>query len=430
MKPNHLIIISYDAMVYEDLSSLENLPCFSRFYQSGSRIKRMRSIYPSLTYPAHVSILTGVTPGVHGIVNNEPSIPGKTKCPWYWFHDPVKVPDLHNLAHAAGLTTASVFWPVSGCHPEIDYLVAEYWPQSPGETQETAHLRAGTRQSLYDEIVRSHEEDLSDWQPAGFRTDEAKTAIACDIITRHKPDLLTLHLGQIDSCRHRYGLFNDKVTDAVLRSEQHLSRIVAACQAAGIYENTNFVIVSDHGQLHYSRRMNLNTLFARHGLIKTDSEGNFLSASVWAKSANFCAQIHISDPSDQALTDRVYQILRSAQDDAIKTIYTAPEAREKFGLFGDFSFVIESDEQTIFTSEFNGPLFQKAEPVSPGYLRASHGHDPSAGPQPVFLAAGPDIKPGIVLETGSLIDEAPTFASLLNLRFSDIQGHPITQLFN
>ena len=68
------------------------------------------------------------------------------------------------------------------------------------------------------------------------------------------------------------------------------------------------------------------------------------------------------------------------------------------------------------------------EPLQEGYVRASHGHHPTVGPQPVFLAYGPDVKPGVVLETGLVIDEAPTFARMLGLELPDAEGHPIEEI--
>ena len=62
MKQKRLVIVSYDAMVYEDLEKLKDQPCFGKLWNEGSRVNRMRTVYPSLTYPSHVSILTGANP--------------------------------------------------------------------------------------------------------------------------------------------------------------------------------------------------------------------------------------------------------------------------------------------------------------------------------------------------------------------------------
>ncbi len=426
-----LVILSLDALVYEDLETLGRYPCFRKLMTEGSRVNRMRTVYPSLTYPSHVSILTGVYAGRHGIVNNEPSIPGNLNCDWYWFHKPVRSRDLHDAAKEAGLTTASVFWPVSGLHPSVDFLVDEYWAQGKGDTLKEAYLRAGTTEELFEYAVQPYIDGFDSWESPV--TDEAKIRCACDIINRYKPHLLTLHLGQIDYYRHRYGIFNDMVTKGVEQSERFLQMLFDACREAGIYEETNFIVLSDHGQINFTRRMNINLLLRKAGLIRVGAGGELTGWDAWIKSANFSGHVYLRDPGDRQLYDRVFGLLQQycAQGDmGISRVYTAEEARREEGLYGGFSFVIESDDTTLFFSDWREPLFSPAETRGKAYARGSHGHHPSKGPQPVFLAVGPGIKPGVVIETGRVVDEAPTFARLLGVDLPDTDGNPIEQILS
>lgn len=420
MNNRHLIIVSFDAMVYEDLDRLKNKPVFSKFYNEGARVNRIRTIYPSLTYPAHTSILTGVRCGRHGIVNNEPSEVGNLKCDWYWFHDPVKVQDIHDVAKRAGLTTASIFWPVTGAHKSIDYLVAEYWAQGKDDTLEKAYKRAGTTDKMFEETVKPLENVLSSWDSP--KTDEGKIVLSCDVIRRYKPNLLTIHMGQVDHYRHRYGVKNDMVDKGVDQSERFMQMIFDACKDAGIYDDTDFVVCSDHGQINYNRKMNLNALFVREGLISLNEDGSIKDWKAWAKSANYSAQIYVKDKKD---LETVKQILeRNCQQGnmGIGKVMTTSEAKEEFGLYGDFDFVIESDETTLFFSKWEEPLFSPYEPAE-GYERASHGHNPNVGPQPIFLGYGPHFRSGVVIPQAEIVDEAPTFAKVLGLAMSDTDGH-------
>ena len=66
----HVIVISEDAMVYEDTETLKRLPNFGSIWDRAARVNRVRSIYPTITYPCHVSMMTGVYPDRHGVVNN------------------------------------------------------------------------------------------------------------------------------------------------------------------------------------------------------------------------------------------------------------------------------------------------------------------------------------------------------------------------
>ena len=122
----HLIVMSVDAMVFEDLATLRTLPNFKRLIENGSRVDKVRSIYPTLTHPIHVAIMTGCYPGKTGVPNNDRFIPGDLNSPWYNRLDEVQVPTLFHAAKAAGLTTAACRWPVTACGEDvIDYIVPE-----------------------------------------------------------------------------------------------------------------------------------------------------------------------------------------------------------------------------------------------------------------------------------------------------------------
>ena len=66
----HLIVVSIDAMVYEDLDYCKTLPNFARILDGASVIERVRTIYPSLTHPVHATLITGAPAGITGTVNN------------------------------------------------------------------------------------------------------------------------------------------------------------------------------------------------------------------------------------------------------------------------------------------------------------------------------------------------------------------------
>ena len=70
MEKRYVIVISFDAVSKEDLDFLSKLPNFSKLIKEGSLIKNVESIYPSLTYPAHATIVTGKYPKNHGVINN------------------------------------------------------------------------------------------------------------------------------------------------------------------------------------------------------------------------------------------------------------------------------------------------------------------------------------------------------------------------
>ena len=148
MTQRRLIVISEDALVYEDTQTLKDLPTFGSVWSRAAFIDRMRSVYPTITYPCHTTMLTGLYPDRHGIVNNEQAILGEISSPWIHFRRDIQGETLFDWAKRAGLTTAAVFWPVSGCDPAIDWLVDEYWPQTDGETTLDCFRASGSSEEV------------------------------------------------------------------------------------------------------------------------------------------------------------------------------------------------------------------------------------------------------------------------------------------
>ncbi len=71
-------------------------------------------VLPTVTYPDHTTLITGVWPAEHGIINNSLFDPNHNLAgAWYWYAESIKVPTLWDAAHQAGIGTASVSWPVS-----------------------------------------------------------------------------------------------------------------------------------------------------------------------------------------------------------------------------------------------------------------------------------------------------------------------------
>ena len=123
----HLVVISVDAMVFEDLEYLKDCPNFKRLLDGAAVIERVKTIYPSVTHAVHATMITGATPGVTGIINNhifKPAAPDTDTWQWYNILSEVKCDTLLHAAKRAGLTTASSTWPMVSCAADVvDYLV-------------------------------------------------------------------------------------------------------------------------------------------------------------------------------------------------------------------------------------------------------------------------------------------------------------------
>lgn len=431
MSKRHVVVVSVDALVYEDLETLSKLYALAPRWDKMARVDRVRSIYPTITYPCHSTMMTGVYPDRHHIVNNEAPILGVEHCLWQHFRSSVKAPSIFDAAKKAGLTTAAVFWPVTGKDPAIDYLVDEYWPQH-GEDSVTAFRDSGSSEEVIKKIVKPNLKYLEGKHRMHPYADAFVMGCAADMLRNFQPDLLMVHPANVDSARHASGLFTSAVTNALYDTNLWLEELFKAAEDAGIYEDTNFFIVSDHGQIEIRRSVALNALLAEEGLLDVAPDGTLKDWTAFAKSGGTSALVYLKDPADQVAWNKTKIALEKLRDSevcGIGEILTEAEARERYHLGGDFAFVIETDGWTSFSTSWLKPVQKSLDNSDYRFGRATHGHEPEKGPQPTLMAFGPDIQPGAHLDTARLVDEAPTFAHALGLTMPDTDGHCLTELF-
>jgi predicted AlkP superfamily pyrophosphatase or phosphodiesterase len=426
LKPK-LVVLSADALVYDDLEYLKTLPNFKKYLAGGAEIKSVRSIYPTVTYPVHASISSGTYPEYHKVISNYEFRPGTLKLPWHWFHTSMQAEDIFDAAKKAGLTSAAIYWPLSAEHPSIDYLIGEYWIQDEKDTVHEAFARIGTSDEMMKIIDKNNDGLLCQQHPS---QDNFIIDCACDIIDKYYPDVIFIHPANIDGYRHQFGLFNEKVIRGVEETDEFIGRIFNALERKGPPEDIAFFLISDHGQIDIKRIININVIFAENGFIRYDDNG-IRSWDVYSLSNGASALIFLKDPKDGTVYEKTHALLKRLCEEGIYGIgrvFTEPEIRDLEHLGGDFSFVLETDGYTAFGDDWKRPLVKKFDHTDYRYGSATHGYLPDKGPQPVLLARGKGIRNGVVLEKASVIDEAPTFAKLLGLALPGAEGTCITEI--
>ena len=419
----YVIVLSNDALVYDDLAYLQKLPNFSRIWERTARVEQIRSVYPTLTYPCHTTLMTGNYPDRHGIVHNETPQLLCRSAAWHHFRADVRGTDLFDAAKAAGLRTAAVSWPVTGNHPSIDYLINEYSPQTPDESLRECYAHSGSSCEVLEKVVDAnlhlHRIGVHPYYDAFVY------GCACSIIRAFQPNLLMIHPANIDGYRHSTGMFSDLVLHGLHEIDIWLGDILKACEDTGIYEETDFFLVSDHGQLNIRRMLSLNAVLCENGLIDLDAEGNIVDFTAFAKSCSLSAQVYLKHPEDEAARKKTQTVLQRLCDDGvygITRVYTAAEAAREEHVAGGFSFMLEGDGFTAFENDWHRPLVHSAEFSDYRVGRATHGHHPDKGPQPTLMAFGPHIRAGALLKQAALVDEAPTFARALGIHLGDTDG--------
>ena len=431
------IVLSMDAMVGADIAYLKTKPNFSRLFKERCEIGKVCTVYPSITYPAHMSIMTGCRPGKHGVITNLEFASDKGYPAWHLYSDILQVEDIFAAAKRAGMTTGAIYWPVCGKNPNIDYLINEFFFYENEPVEETFAAMGANEATL--EIVREnmHRFPTAFGQVKGplelnNSFDDFIMGCMCSMIRKNQPDLLLVHNCWIDDLRHRNGVFNQFVTEGLDQTDEWLGRVIAALEDAGTYENTNFVLLSDHGQRDFARRLKFNLLLRRGGFIDVDEKGKITDWRALAQSNGMSATIFLKDPNDKVLEEELRAYLQGLADQCVwgfTQIHTEEEVRERYGMYGGFAFMVETDGYTSFSDDWDEPLFKGADMTDSHRMgTATHGYHPETGPQPVFVARGPGFKAGAYIENAFVIDEAPTIARMFGDAMPQAEGRVMTEL--
>ncbi len=430
-----LFILSMDAMVREDVAYMMQKPNFARIMAKRAEVDKVCTVYPSMTYPAHTAILTGCRPGKNGIYVNSKIKPFKDGyVHWPLESRNVRVENLFAAAKRAGLTTASVFWPITACDPNIDHVINEYFFYLPDEDIVETFRRQGSDevalQAVRENLPRFRKSKRAKGCGPNLTNtlDDFIMGCTCWLLRNAKPDVLALHNCYIDSTRHYYGAFAPEVYKALDQMDIWLGEVLQAMEDAGGYEDVNFIILSDHGQMDFDRYTRLNVLLQRGDFIDIAPDGSVYDWRAFCK-GGMSAPVFLSDPNYEPLKQQVYKYLLELAKDprwGIEQVFTVEETKEIYGTYGTFSFMVEGDGHTTFTDDWHGECSVPVEAIE-GY-RAKHGYRPEKGPQPIFLASGPAFKPGAVVANAHVTDEAPTLAAVLGQTLPQADGRVLTEL--
>jgi TatD family hydrolase len=256
----HLVLISIDALRPEFyLDPAYPMPELRGLATRGAQARAAEPVFPSVTYPDHSSIVTGVRPMRHGIAFNQKFEPTGDRGRWYDEAADLKASPLWEWARAAGMRTAAVSWPVT-VGANIDFLLPErdyYVRKAPLEM-----LRAAVTPGFFE--MTKVEPDATMFRDV-VRWDDFLARTTTALIREAKPNLLLLHLVQADYFQHHSGRNGDEVKPALARLDAHLGDILGAIKSAGIADRTTVIVVGDHGFQDYDRLVLPNQILARAG---------------------------------------------------------------------------------------------------------------------------------------------------------------------
>ena len=323
----------------------------------------MRPSFPSVTFPNHYTLVTGLHPDRHGIVNNSMvdaelgrfslgNAAAVTNGEWWDEGEPIWV-----TAERADLTTGTMFWP--GSEAEIDGVRPTHW-------------------TVFDQSM-----------PGDARVDRVLEWL--DLPGDQRPDFATLYFDIVDTAGHHHGPAAAETTEAVASVDASIARLIAGLEARGLADRTTLVIVADHGMAATSpdRAIYLDDLIDVEA-IQIVHAGAF---------AGFNPAPGRESEVQAALVRR----------------HANMECYNKADLPGRLAYGRHPRVPAILCLPDTGWLVATRDrPVrGPG---GAHGYDNAASDMAaLFIAHGPGVRSGVTLQDMDAVDVQPLLARLLGI---------------
>lgn len=388
-------------------------PNLRKMKDSGVCARGVNSVFPSVTYPNHTTIITGVPPAKHGVYYNAPFEPNGASGQWYFSYDSIKVPTLFDAVRKAGKKSANVIWPVSVGSP-IDYNIPDIWsPKSKTDRREITGANT-TPATLWKEIQEKATGTLeaADFNMIGHELimDENVARMGAYIIKTYKPVFTTLHLACTDHYEHEQGREGHLVRKAVAGADRGLGTIIEALERAGIMDSTVIIVTGDHGFLDIKTSFQPNVLLAQQGLIKDIKKDNWKAQFHTSGGSAF---LHLKDKSDIQTLNQVRQLLNNLPSEQ-KKLFKIIERKQLDAIGADpnAALAITMLNNATVGGGTTGALVKPAK-------GGTHGYYPDFKEiQTGFVAYGPGLAKGAVINEMNLTDVAPIIAQLLGLEFT------------
>ena len=404
-----LLVLSIDAMFSENIERLKARPALAPFFDHCLVARDMQAIYPALTYPCHVSIVSGNSPAVHGVYQNLECVPNAKFKDWKWYYSDIHCPTLFDYFRQAGWTTSAIFWPVSANAP-VDYLVPEIWSY----TDDPVNIIKATSGGAVDHIIERHREDVD--FTSKFKLDRFAKDCAVDIAEEFDPDVMFLHLSLVDSTRHGYGIRHAEVDKAFDQCAAWLEEVLDHVKTPA--EGLSLVVLGDHGHLNCRGNLSMNRLFVQQGWLNEALPEKLADCPIFCHAAGVSAQVYLQDKS---LANEAEALFDRLQEEGWLDRWYTREGVLPAGLDGPFDYVLEGGEGYFFVDAIKPDFFTPSPAKDGGPFIGKHGHWPLRGDKPPFLVSDKRLTSREVKDH-SILDIAPTLCQLFELPCGPMQG--------
>ncbi|MDQ6647357.1 MAG: ectonucleotide pyrophosphatase/phosphodiesterase [Pseudomonadota bacterium] len=412
-----LLLISIDGLRPADVIAARQrglkLPNLQAFLHDGSYARDVRGVMPTLTYPSHTTLLTGVTPAVHGIESNLTFDPLNTnQYGWDWYASDIQVPTLWDAARAAGMSTANVHWPVSVGAP-VDWNLPQIWRT--GALDDRKLLAALATPGLLPSLESSLG-PYADGIDESLAGDRNRARFMVRLLQTHRPQFMTAYFASLDHQEHASGPGTPAANQVLEGIDVLVGEVVAA--ARKVHPDGVVAIVSDHGFTPVKQDVNLYAPFIEAGLVSIkDGAVSDWQATVWNGGGS--AAIVLRHPDDPALRVRVAALLARLQADPAYGIAAVLDHAQLVAS----GATPRASWYVLFKPGYEMGIKPDAPMPSPGHYRGMHGYDPALPEmRSTLLLSGAGVPAGHDLGSIDMRDIAPTLAALMGARLPAAEG--------
>ena len=420
-----VLLISIDGLRPGDVLEADKrglaLPNLRRFLTDGAHASGVTGVLPTLTYPSHTTLMTGVSPAKHGIVSNNSFDPMQiNQGGWYWYAQDVKVPMLWDAAAKAGLSTGNIHWPVSVAAKGISWNLPQIWRT--GHADDAQLLDALATPGLKAELERAVGQPYAMGIDESLSGDQNRGRFATALIAAHQPDFLTVYLTALDHEQHGSGPDTPAAKGVLKKIDAIVGDLIAAERKA--HPDALIALVSDHGFEATHSGLNLFRPFIDAGLITLGADGKVASWQAMPWIGGGSAAIMLARPDDKMLADKVKGLLDRLAANPANGIECIVDRAGMAKLGGNpqasFTINLKPGFVTDIFRGANAPL------VAPTPVKGMHGYFPGpANLRATFMAMGPGVKPGKDLGLIDMRAIAPTLARAMGASLPDAEAAPI-----
>jgi predicted AlkP superfamily pyrophosphatase or phosphodiesterase len=407
-RPCRLAVLSVDGMRPDFYRRPEEfglkIPNLLELVKSGASADAVESVYPTTTYPAHATLVTGVPPSVHGIYSHLASLdPTEKARPWCWFASALRVPTVWDVVRATGRKAAAISWPVSA-GAAIDYNIPEIWdPALADPHRDFATPARHSTPGLFPEVLKVLEPIL-----AGAAPDRLRAEAAIYLWDRYRPDLLLVHFVHYDQLAHQFGPTSPQALAAMEGTDEEIGRFREGFLEG---EAPTLVVLSDHGFAPVEKEAAPLSVLTEEGLFDREADGTPKLGKLGAVHAGGSFAVYwLEEPSanDRASLQRA--VKRLVEAGAVEEVVVRA-GLESLSADPDAELSIDAAPGVYFSDRFEGPLVRDSIKD-----RGTHGQLPTRpGLEASFIVVGPDVSGGRNLGRMALTQVAPILASLLGL---------------